>query len=112
MKAFLVDVLMTSSCLGANSNCFVAPGEEPSPTSGSFSLGALDDHLVVGFLGGIVPVTLARLGCLILTGSQKILNCLMASLDALKLLCAHNGFLYNGPREFKRGRTYHVVSTN
>jgi hypothetical protein len=56
MKAFLVDVLMTSSGLGANSNYFVAPGEEPYPTSGSFNLGALDDRLVVGFLRGIVPI--------------------------------------------------------
>jgi hypothetical protein len=55
MKAFFVDVLIIGSGLGENSNCFSAPGEEPSPTSGSFSLGALDDRLVVGFLGGIVP---------------------------------------------------------
>jgi hypothetical protein len=57
MKTFFVVVLMTSSGLGAYSNCFVIPGEEPSPTSGSFSFGALDDHLVVGFLGDIVPAT-------------------------------------------------------
>jgi hypothetical protein len=57
MKAFFVDVLMTGSNLDMYSNCFVTHGEDPSPTSGSFSLGALDDHLVVGFLGGIVPAT-------------------------------------------------------
>jgi hypothetical protein len=44
-------------CLKAYSNCFVIPGEEPSPTSGSFIFGALNDRLVVGFLGGIVPIT-------------------------------------------------------
>jgi hypothetical protein len=55
VKTFLVDVLMTGSGLGENSNCFAAAGEEPSPTSGSFSFGALGDRLVVGFLGGIVP---------------------------------------------------------
>jgi hypothetical protein len=53
MKTFFVVVLMTGSILGVYSNCFVAPREEPSPTSGSFNFGALDDHLVVGFLGGI-----------------------------------------------------------
>jgi hypothetical protein len=46
---------MTGSGLRVYSNCFATPGEEPSPNSGSFSFGALDDHLVVGFLGGIVP---------------------------------------------------------
>jgi len=35
----------------------LAPGEEPSPTSGSFSFSALNDRLVVGFLGGIIPAT-------------------------------------------------------
>jgi hypothetical protein len=55
VKIFLVDVLMTGSSLGENSNCFVGPGDEPSPTSGSFSLGALGDRLVFGFFGGIVP---------------------------------------------------------
>ena len=54
MKAFFVDVLMTCSDLSVYSNCFVTLGEEPSPTSSSFSLGTLDDRLVVGFLGGIV----------------------------------------------------------
>jgi hypothetical protein len=57
IKTFFVVVLMTGSGLGVYSNCFATPGEEPSPTSGSFSFGALDDHLVVGFLGGIVPAT-------------------------------------------------------
>jgi hypothetical protein len=46
---------LLGSGLGENSNCFVDSGEEPSPTSGSFSLGALDDRLMFGFLGGIVP---------------------------------------------------------
>jgi hypothetical protein len=57
MKTFFIVVLMTSSGLRVYSNCFAAPGEEPSPTSGSFSFGALDDRLVVGFLGDIVPAT-------------------------------------------------------
>jgi hypothetical protein len=43
--------------LGAYSSCFEIPGEEPSPTYDSFSFGALDDRLVVGFLGSIVPAT-------------------------------------------------------
>jgi hypothetical protein len=55
MKSFLVDVFITVSSLGANSSCFDTPGEEPSPTSGSFSFGALGDRLVVGFHGGIIP---------------------------------------------------------
>jgi hypothetical protein len=55
MKTFLVDVLMTGTGFGVNSNCFATTGEELSPTSGSFSFGALGDFLVVGFLGGIVP---------------------------------------------------------
>jgi hypothetical protein len=38
VNTFLVDVLMTGFGLGENSNCFAAAGEEPSPTSGSFSL--------------------------------------------------------------------------
>jgi hypothetical protein len=42
VKTFLVDVLMTGSILGENSNCFAAAGEEPSPTSGSFSFDALE----------------------------------------------------------------------
>jgi hypothetical protein len=57
MKTFFVVVLMIGSGLGAYSNCFAIPGEEPSPTSGSFRFSALDDRLVVGFLGGIVPAT-------------------------------------------------------
>jgi hypothetical protein len=55
VKIFLVDVLMTGSGLGVNSNFFVDPGDEPSPTSDYFSLGSLGDHLVVGFFGGIFP---------------------------------------------------------
>jgi len=57
MKTFFVAILMTGSGLEAYSNCFVTLGEETSPTFGSFSFGALDDRLVVGFLGGIVPAT-------------------------------------------------------
>jgi hypothetical protein len=48
---------MTGSGLGAYSNCFVAPGEELSPTSGLFIFSALRDRLVVGFIGGIVTTT-------------------------------------------------------
>ena len=55
MKNFLVDVLMTGSDLGANSNFFAATGEELSSTSISFSFDALDDFLVFGFIGGIFP---------------------------------------------------------
>jgi len=57
MKTFFIVVLMTGPSLRVYSNCFVAPREEPSPTSGSFSFDALNDRLVVGFLGGIVPTT-------------------------------------------------------
>jgi hypothetical protein len=57
VKTFFVAVLMIGSNLGVYSNCFAAPGEEPSPTFGSFSFSSLDDCLVVGFLGGIVPAT-------------------------------------------------------
>jgi hypothetical protein len=45
---------MTGSSLRVNSNCFFVLGDESSPTSGSFSLGALDDHLVFGILKVIV----------------------------------------------------------
>jgi hypothetical protein len=57
MKSFFIAVLMTGYGLGVYSNCLAALGEEPLPTSGSFSFGALDDRLVVGFLDGIVPAT-------------------------------------------------------
>ena len=57
MKTLYIVVLITGSNLRVYSNCFAAPGEEPSPTSSSFSFSALDDHLVVVFLGGIVPAT-------------------------------------------------------
>jgi hypothetical protein len=53
MKTFFLDVLMTGFGLRVYSNCFSTPGEEPSPTSGSFSFDALGDHLVFDFLGGI-----------------------------------------------------------
>jgi hypothetical protein len=33
----------------------VVPEEEPSPVSASFSLGALDERLVVGFIDGFLP---------------------------------------------------------
>jgi hypothetical protein len=55
VKNFLVDVLINGSVLGENYNCFTTVGEEPSPTSGSFSFDALRDIPVVSFLGGIVP---------------------------------------------------------
>jgi hypothetical protein len=48
---------MTGFGLRVYSNFFVALGEEPSPTYGSFSFDTLSDRLVVGFLGGIVPAT-------------------------------------------------------
>jgi hypothetical protein len=57
MKTFFVFVLMKGFDLEAYSNFFVIPGEETSPTFGSFSFDTLGDHLVVGFLGGIVPAT-------------------------------------------------------
>jgi hypothetical protein len=44
---------MTSSTLGEYSNYLTVPGEEPSPFFSSFSLVSPDEHLVVGFLGGI-----------------------------------------------------------
>jgi hypothetical protein len=50
MKTFFVDVLMTGSGLRVYSNCFATPGEEPSPTSGSFSFGTLGDRLVFNSL--------------------------------------------------------------
>jgi hypothetical protein len=52
-KYFFVNVLMIGSTLGAYSNCLVVPVEEHSHVSTSFSLGALDECLVVGFLGNI-----------------------------------------------------------
>jgi hypothetical protein len=55
MKILLVDVPMTSSSLGGNSNYFVGPRDKPFPTYDSFILGALDDRLVLSFFGGIVP---------------------------------------------------------
>jgi hypothetical protein len=55
IKTFFVDVLMTGSNLGVYSNYFSTPGEEPSPISSSFNFNALDDCLVVSFLGDIVP---------------------------------------------------------
>jgi hypothetical protein len=54
-KNFFVDVLITGSALGAYSNCLVVPREEPSHVSTSFSLGALSERLVVGFLSNILP---------------------------------------------------------
>jgi hypothetical protein len=75
MKTFIVVGLTTSSGLGAYSNCFAAPGEEPSPTSGYFSFGALGDHLVVGFLGGIVPATKIIFQRLCKTKLDKTINC-------------------------------------
>jgi hypothetical protein len=57
MKTFFIVVLMTGSGLRVYSNYFATPGEDPSPASISFNFSALDDRLVVGFLGGIVPTT-------------------------------------------------------
>jgi hypothetical protein len=47
---------MTDPGLGTKSNCLSIDGEEPSPTSDSYSLGALDDFLVDDFFGGIIPI--------------------------------------------------------
>jgi hypothetical protein len=60
MKNFFISVLTTGSGLGMYSNFLVIPGEEPSLVSGSFFFGALDEHLVVGFLNGIVPLKLSK----------------------------------------------------
>jgi hypothetical protein len=57
MKSFFVVVLLIGFSLGVYSNCLMVPKEEPSPISGSFSFGSLDEHLVVGFLDGILPAT-------------------------------------------------------
>jgi hypothetical protein len=57
MKTFFISVLMTGSDLRVYSKFFGAPGEEPYPISIYFSFGSLEDRLVVGFLGGIVPET-------------------------------------------------------
>jgi hypothetical protein len=40
----------------------MVPGEEPSPVSASLSLAALNEHLVVGFLGDIFPLQLVKPG--------------------------------------------------
>jgi hypothetical protein len=56
-KSFFVEVLMTGSTLGVYSNFLAVPGEEPSPVSASFILGALDKRMVVGFLSEILPTT-------------------------------------------------------
>jgi hypothetical protein len=53
MNSFLVEVLMTGSTLGAYSNYLAMPGEEPSPIFASFNFGALNECLVIAFLGGI-----------------------------------------------------------
>jgi hypothetical protein len=42
VNAFLVDVLMTESSLGANLNYLTVPGEDPSLISASFNFSALD----------------------------------------------------------------------
>jgi hypothetical protein len=60
-KDFFVKVLMTSSSLGVYSKCLAAPGEDTSLASVSFSLGSLGEHLVVGFLGEILPLQLVYL---------------------------------------------------
>ena len=48
---------MMGVVLEVNSNFLVAAGEEPSPASDSCSFGILEDFLVVGFFGGIIPAT-------------------------------------------------------
>jgi hypothetical protein len=55
MKYFFVDVLMTGSALGVYSNYLPVLEEEPSPIFSFFSLGSLDERMVVGFLGIIFP---------------------------------------------------------
>jgi hypothetical protein len=55
-KAFFVVVLMIGSTLGAYSNYLMVPKEEHSPILASFIFGDLGKHLVVGFLGGILPI--------------------------------------------------------
>ena len=57
MKTFFVVVLTTGSGLGTYSIFLAVPEEETSLVYGSFIFGALDEHLVVGFIGGIVPAT-------------------------------------------------------
>ena len=52
-KAFFVEVFMTGSTLEVYFYCLMVLGEEPSPVSASFSLGALDKRLIVGFLDEI-----------------------------------------------------------
>jgi hypothetical protein len=48
---------MIGYTLGVYSNCLVVPREETSPIFSSFSLGSLDEHLVVGFIDDILPAT-------------------------------------------------------
>jgi hypothetical protein len=57
MKTFFVAVLTIGSGIRTQSNYLVVLGEEPSPVSGSFSFGALNEHLMVGFLGDIILAT-------------------------------------------------------
>jgi hypothetical protein len=52
-NTFLVDVQMTGSTLVEKLICLAALGKDPSPISTSFNFGALDERLVIGFLGGI-----------------------------------------------------------
>jgi hypothetical protein len=59
-KSLFFKVLITGSALGEYSNGLAVPGEETSPISDSFSLGALNKCLVVGFLGDILPTTRAE----------------------------------------------------
>jgi hypothetical protein len=56
-KAYLVIILMMGANLEVNSKFLATVGEEPSPASDSCSFGILEDFLVVGFFGGIVPTT-------------------------------------------------------
>ena len=54
-EAFFFEVFMTDSSMGVYYNFLVVALEEPSPIFASFILGALDKHLVVGFIEGILP---------------------------------------------------------
>jgi hypothetical protein len=56
IKSFFVEALITGSALREYFNCLVVLGEEPSHVSTSFILGALNERLVIGLLGGIFPV--------------------------------------------------------
>jgi hypothetical protein len=56
VNLFLVEVQITDSVFETKSICLAAPSVDPSPTSDSFILGILGEHLVIGFLGGGFPI--------------------------------------------------------